>query len=204
MVRVSEFDQDHPALQPFANPQHGDLRSLSVRRWMPILSLSPDAQVLLQSRQGPLVISHSSGQGQFVFVTSTADRAWSDWPQNHLFVPLLRQLTAWLTGQLDAEQSVVSELIDDAGHSPGITQVESSTLVRNVDPAESATGRLGVEQFREAMGLPREAEIDSEAEESNRLTPASAARADEKWPILVWTLLGLLGLELLLASRIHE
>ncbi len=204
LARVSEFDQDHPALQPFANPQHGDLRSLSVRRLMPIESLSPDARVLLQSRHGPLAIAHPTGQGQFVLVTSSADRSWSDWPQNRLFVPLIRQLTAWLTGQLDAEQPVVSELISDARQSPGISRVESSIVVSNVDPAESDTGRLGVDQFREAMGLPSETDINSENEEVRRLTPASAARADEKWPILVWTLLGLLGLELLLSSRIHE
>lgn len=203
LAQVTEFDERHPALRPFANPQHGDLRSLTIRRWMPIESADSESVVLLQSRRRPLAIAHPTGEGQFVLVATSADRSWSDWPQHRLFVPLIRQLAAWLTGQLNAPP-VVAEWITDANHSPGISQVESSIVVRNVEPAESDTGRLGISQFREAIGLPDEPEINAESEEMKQLTPAGVARPDEKWPIVVWGLLGLLGLELLLASRIHE
>ncbi len=204
MARVDEFDPSHPALAPFVDPQQGNLRSLSVRRLMPIESDSPDMDVLMRSRRWPLVVSHDSGKGRFVLVASSADRSWSDWPQNRLFVPLVRQLAAWLTGQLDARQSVLSEIIQRADQEPGITESEGSLIVRNVDPAESDLARLGADQFREAIGLPEESAAIAQSDETRAAIPGGVARPDEKWPILVWALLAVLGMELLLASRVHE
>lgn len=204
IARVSEFEEGHPALTPFAEPEHGDLRSLSVRRLMPIESLDREAEVLLRSRRWPLAVSHPFGKGRLVLVATSADRSWSDWPQHRLFVPLIRQLAAWLTGQLDARQPVLTQLIRDARHSPGIESVDESLIVRNIEPSESEIGRWGAEQFREAIGLPEESTVEEDSEEVKRFTPAGVARSDEKWPWFVWALLGILGLELLLASRVHE
>ncbi len=203
LAAVSEFDREHPALSPFRNPQYGDLRSLKTRRLMPVRSLDAETHVLLDSRRSPLVISHPSGQGRFVFVGTSADRSWNDWPQNRLFVPLVRQLAAWMTGQLDARQPVIHEWITEARQTPGISTDDSSLIVRNIDPVESDIGRFGTDQFREATGLPEEP-LDLEDKRIREFVPAGAARADEKWPILVWILLGVLGIELLLASRTHE
>jgi hypothetical protein len=201
---VTEFASDHPALAPFANPQHGDLRSLSLHRLMPIESLAPDADVLIRSRRWPLVVSRQSGKGQLVLVATSADRSWSDWPQNRLFVPLIRQIAAWLTGQLDARQPVLTEVIKDPLHLPGIGLEDDSFIVRNIEPAESDIGRLGAEQFRDAIGLPKERSVNVDSDETKQFAPAGVARSDEKWPMVVWVLLGVLGLELLLASRVHE
>jgi len=203
-ARVSGFAHDHLALSPFENPQHGDLRSLMVRRLVTLESVDPRSTVLIRSRAWPLVVAHPTGKGQFVFVASSADRSWSDWPQNRLFVPLIRQLAAWLTGQLDANQPVISEIITDARLTPGIEQRETSLVVRNLDPNESDISRLGIDQFREAIGLEAEETSLSDEEEQKKFTPAGAARPDEAWPVIVWVLLGLLGLEMLLASRTHE
>jgi hypothetical protein len=205
IARVIDFDRDHPALAPFADPQHGDLRSMNVRRLMPIQSLAPEAEVLLRSRRWPLVVSRQTGKGQLVLVATSADRSWSDWPQNRLFVPLIRQLAAWLTGQLDPRQPVLNEVILDAQHAPGIVLVDDSLIVRNIEPEESDIGRMGAEQFRDAIGLPKETSANAEADEAKQqFIPAGVARSDEKWPMVVWALLGILGLELLLASRVHE
>ncbi len=204
IARVTEFDHEHPALAAFANPEHGDLRSLSARRFMPIQSLAADADVLLGSRQGPLAISRPTGMGRLVLIATSADRSWSDWPQDRLFVPLIRQLAAWLTGQLDSRQPVTTEVIRDAALSPGILPVDDSFIVRNIDASESDIGRYGIEQFREETGLPPPSSVGFEMDEASRYAPAGVARADEKWPLLVWTLLGILACELLLASRVHE
>jgi hypothetical protein len=204
IARVADFDSEHPALAPFADPQHGNLRSLSLKRLIPIESLAPDAEVLIRSRRWPLVVSRQSGKGHFVLVATSADRSWSDWPQNRLFVPLIRQIAAWLTGQLDSRQSVLTEVIKDADHVPGVELVDESFIVRNIEPAESDIGRLGAEQFRDAIGLPKERSVSFDSDEIKQFAPAGVARSDEKWPMVVWVLLGVLGLELLLASRVHE
>lgn len=203
IVYVRDFDRDHPALQSFADPQHGQLRSLSVRRLMPIEQVPGDAQVLLQGQRWPLAISRDVGQGRIVLFATTADRQWNDWPQSRLFVPLVRQLAAWLTGALDARQSVVTEVITAGDVSPGIQSDAETLVVRNVDARESDISRMGIEQFREAVGLedPDPAALHDEQKE---FEPIGASRSDEKWPWVVWTLLGLLGIEFLLASRVHE
>ena len=121
-----------------------------------------------------------------------------------MFVPLVRQFAAWLTGQLDARQSVVMETIKDAGISPGIEEVSDSLVVRNVDPAESEIGRFGEEQFREAVQLPEKSIVSDEVDLVQQYAPAGVARSDEKWPLVVWMLLGILGVEFMLASRVHE
>jgi len=203
-ANVTDFDRKHPALAPFSDPQHGDLRALGTRRLVPIESLDPNATILLRSRRWPLIISHEAGNGHIVLVMTSADRSWSDWPQSRLFVPLVRQFAAWLTGQLDARQSVVFETIKDASVSPGIEEVSNSLIVRNVDPTESEIGRFGDEQFRKAVQLPEQAIVGDEVDLVQQFAPAGVARSDEKWPFVVWMLLGILGAELLLASRVHE
>ncbi len=204
IARVSNFDHQHPALAAFADPQHGDLRELTAHRLVPIESLDPDAVVLIQSPRGPLVLARQAGKGRIVLVMTSADRSWSNWPQNRLFVPLVRQLAAWLTGQLDRKQPVVAETIAMPGDEPGIQKVGESLLVRNIDPSESEIGRYSEEQFREAVRLPQVASPSEDADRLAQFALAGVARSDEKWPIVVWVLLGILATELLLASRIRE
>ncbi|MCM2372767.1 BatA domain-containing protein [Aporhodopirellula aestuarii] len=204
IASVMRFDEKHPALDIFADTQYGDLRGLRVRRLMPVKSLDTDTKVLMESRRYPLILSHTTGNAHFVLVLTSADRSWSDWPQNRLFVPLVRQLAAWLTGQLDSVQPVSFEVINSAMAAPGIEQLGESVVVRNMDPAESEIARLGEQEFREAIRLPEEAILSEETEMEQQFSPAGVARSDEKWPILIWILLGVLGTELLLASRVHE
>ncbi len=204
IARVSDFDRQHPALAAFADPQHGDLRELTARRLIPVESLDPEAVVLLQSQRWPLVVARQEKKGRIVLVLTSADRSWSDWPQNRLFVPLIRQLASWLTGQLDRKQPVVADTIKSPGVEPGIENVDNSLLVWNVDPSESQIERYSEEQFREAVRLPVAAGPSKDADRLAQFAPAGVARSDEKWPIVVWILLGVLACELLLASRIRE
>jgi hypothetical protein len=136
-------------------------------------------------------------------IATTADRQWNDWPQNRLFVPLIRQLAAWLTGALDERQSVLNEVITAADVSPGIDSDGQTVIVRNVDATESDISRMGVQQFRAAVGLASD-DSESQQQEHEQFEPQGVSRSDEKWPWVVWALMGLLGIEFLLASRVHE
>ncbi|MCA9135445.1 MAG: BatA domain-containing protein [Planctomycetales bacterium] len=203
-ARVVDFDASHPALTPFSDPQHGDLRSLAASRLVPLESIDPACDVLMRSRKWPLLVSHQLGDGRCVLVTTSADRSWNDWPRNRLFVPLVRQLAAWMTGQLDARQNVVAKTIDRPNQTPGIERADNTLIVRSIDPQESQIGRFSVEQFREAVGLPEQSLVTAESDRREQLAPEGALRPDEKWPLLVWTLIGVLACELILASRVHE
>jgi hypothetical protein len=207
-ARVTEFDERHPALLPFVDPQHGDLRRLTVKRLVPLSdwwesSETDDARVLLKSRDEPLIVERPVGTGHLILVATTADREWNDWPQGRLYVPLVRQLAAYLTGQLDPRQPVQTVVITGAGESPGITEEDDVLLVRNPDPRESELQRLTPEQFREAIGLPTDSTPELERQ-AQALAPAGVMRSDEHWPLVVWLLLGVLAAETLLASRVVE
>lgn len=204
VARVNQFDRSHPALDVFGDPQRGDLRSLVTSRLIPVVQVDPASEILVRSRRFPLVISHQTGEGQFVFVATSADRSWSQWPQNRLFVPLVRQVAAWLTGQLDARRPVRGEIIDRPDQEPGIHQIDGSIVAHNVESGESGIGRYGVESFREATGLPEQSLVTTETDRREQFRPEGASRSDEKWPQVVWALLGLLSFELILASRVHE
>lgn len=205
VARVTDFDARHPALHVFADPQHGDLRRLTVKRVVPLSQWwAEDAStVLLTTRDEPLIVERPVGDGRLILVATTADREWNDWPQGRLYVPLVRQLVAYLTGQLDPRQPVQTAVIAAAGESPGITEDNDVLLVRNPDPRESELQRLTPEQFREAIDLPTDSttELDRQAQ---ALAPAGVMRSDERWPLVVWLLLGVLAVETLLASRVVE
>lgn len=203
LANLSEFQPQHPALSTFRDPQYGSLQSLSISRLMPITKLPSGAEVLMRTSQWPLLISRDFGQGHVVLVATTADRQWSDWPQHRLFVPLVRQLAAWLTGRLDVRQPVISETIDDPSLQPGISEESGSIIVRNVDSAESDIRRFGVDQFRDVVGIAP-ADPEAMSQEFKEFEPEGVSRSDERWPRVVWCLLGILGIEILLASRVHE
>ena len=199
-----EFRISHPVFEPFGNLQYGDLRSLRTRRLMPADVTGSDVDVLLGTGKHPLILSQKIGSGQLVLVTTSADRSWSDWPENRLFVPLIRQFSSWLTGQLDAQQPVVTKIVDQRGESAGIESTDGGLIVRNVDAAESDIQRVAAEQFREAVGLRTKDESLEFDGDLSQFTPAGVSRPDEKWPLLVWALSAVLAVEFLLASRVHE
>jgi hypothetical protein len=203
LLRVSSWDAAHPILKPFADPEHGDLRRLSFRRmhrWEP---LDSSAQVLLAVGDQPLMIERSRGQGRVLWWGTSVDRDWSDWPQDRLFVPLIRQTMAYLTDQLGELKTVQTSLVSKPEEIAGIEQTGNVTVVRNLDPRESTLARASADSFRKTLGLPDgEDGAQSEAEAALPI-PQLAQRADETWPLAMWLLLIVLAAETLLASRIH-
>ncbi len=199
-----EVSATHRLFQPFGNLQHGDLRSLRTRRLMPAKVTGSDVEVLLGTGSQPLILSRNVESGRLVLVTTSADRSWSDWPENRLFVPLIRQIASWLTGQLDARQPVTTKMVDQPGESAGIETSDQGLVVRNVPAAESEIRRVAAEQFREKVRLRAEPDSPGIDEDLSQFIPEGVSRPDEKWPILVWLLSFVLGGEFLLASRIHE
>jgi hypothetical protein len=203
LLRVTSWDISHPLLRPFADPQHGDLRRLSFRRMHRWEQLDPTARALINVANLPLLIEHHLDDGQVLWWGTSVDRDWSDWPQDRLFVPLLRQLMAYLTGQLTQQKSVQVAGLDDSHRTAGIDQSGSVTRVRNLDPRESSLARASEEDFRKALGLPTGDQQQPSETAAQVPIPQYAQRADEAWPLAMWFLLGILVAETLLASRVH-
>jgi hypothetical protein len=171
-----------------------------MHRWK---SLDPAARALMAVKDQPLLLERHLGGGRVLWWGTSADRDWNDWPQDRLFVPLVRQMMAYLTDQLSELQSVQTAIVNESKRTAGIEQSGEITRVRNLDPRESSLVRVSAESFRNTLGLPGGEEKSVLAAEAALPTPRLAQRADEVWPLAMWLLLAVLATETLLASRVH-
>jgi len=201
---LQTWNEKHPIFTPFADPQHGDLRRISFRR-ITRLSMKPEdgAKILAaaQSRE-PLLVEKQSGNGRVLVFASTADRKWSDWPQSRLYVPIVHQMIAYLTGRLPENGRLRLEPAGSADQPPGISTSEGNVVVRNLDPAVSQIQRCSEKQFRTEFHLG-EADATAEQKQASMAIPPGTERPDEMWTQIVWILLGVLVVEVFVANRTH-
>jgi hypothetical protein len=202
--RVEQWDREHPVLSPFNDPQQGDLRRLTARRLWPLATLADDSRVLAQMGEHAVLVERPLGKGMCLFMATTADREWTDWPRTRLYVPLVRQLMAYATGQLAQRPAVETQTIDERGLEPGIVDDDGRLIVRNIDPAESDPAKVTVETLLAATGgAPQGPTEDETARTAALVSAPDALRPDEMWTLLAWLLLAVLAVEVLVASRVH-
>jgi hypothetical protein len=201
--RLERWEAAHPVFRPFANPEHGDLRRpafATVTRIAP----DPSARVLATFRGGePALIENSVGRGKVLWFASACDRDWGDWPRGRLYVPLVHQMVAYVSGL--AEGGRVRQLPAGDGLEPGATETDGIVRVVNADPFESDTTRCTPREFARRFGfhLPvsEAGSADAAAQARRPAKPDDRLRSDEVWPWFAAALLGLLLLEQFLANR---
>jgi len=202
--RFADWVKDHPLLSPFADPQHGDLRTLRFRQITRLLA-DPEARVLATTSEGlPLLVEKAAGQGRVIVFAFPADNAWGDWAIHRLYVPLVHQLFGYLTNRLPGTSPV---RFDRAGQgpaqAPGVVINNGRALVRNVDAAESEIERTTAAKLREAYRLPQGTKSDSRDEDGPDALAAMGERPDELWRTVAWVLLVVLVVELFVANRTY-
>lgn len=232
-LRVTSWDERHPLFTPLADPQHGDLRRLEFTRSLPVEQLDEGSRALLRSGPQVLAAETAVGRGRYVYFGSTVDREWSDWPKSRLFVPLTRQLLAYLTDQLSDRSLVETRGMERATDEPGVmlaeaeekgraaakvtsanatSEANSSTdvrgesrwIVRNMDPRESSLDRIEPEELREKLGVAAWTPgALAQSAGLNVTPPPNSLRSDELWTWVAWGVFVLLAAETLLASRVH-
>jgi hypothetical protein len=124
-----------------------------------------------------------------------------------MYVPLVRQLLAYLTDQLSARAAVTDRLVTLPEDKIGIAPVageDGRWTVTNLDPRESALNRVTPEELQLALGGGTEKAEDEPRQAALKIViPPDALRPDEFWTIVAWILLFVLAAETLLASRVH-
>ena len=96
--RLDWWEREHPVLQPFSDPQYGDLQRLAFRGFTE-LKPGEGTKVLARFHHGsPALAERSYGRGKVLWFASSCDRQWSDWPRSRLFVPVVHQLVGYLAG----------------------------------------------------------------------------------------------------------
>ena len=96
--KIDKFDSAHPALQIFSDPIL--LESLkSSRVWGYTRASARGKSAVVSLANGdPLLVEQKIGDGKVIFVTTTADRDWTDLPLKTVYLPLIQSLTQYLAG----------------------------------------------------------------------------------------------------------
>lgn len=198
--RLDTWDKDHPVMQPFDDPQHGDVRRLAFRGIIPIKP-SADSIVVASFRGGqPALVERSCGKGRTLLFASSCDRQWTDWPRSRLYVPMLHQMLGYLTGLAEGGPIRQTMIENVAETESGIYQRDRYWDVVNPGPRESEVDRTTVSDFANRFGL----QVAENEETSSIRTTESAGveiRESEIWPVFLLALIAILGLESLLANR---
>jgi len=198
--RLERWDVQHPVFKPFADPEHGDLRRPA---FTAITRIKPDreARVLASFRGGePALLERTKGRGKVLWFTSACDRAWGDWPRGRMYLPMLHQLVAYVSGLAEGGRIRLEIAGDD--RKPGVALSEGLVHVVNADPLESETARCTPKEFAGRFGfrLPEPAAPAVAGQSTPRIAD-ERLRSDEIWPWLALTVVGLLLVENFLANR---
>ena len=141
-----------------------------------------------------------------MYFGSTADREWTELPRTPMYVPLMRQLLAYLTDQLSDRAIVSSGFVSNAHKSAGITPTQEDVarlIVTNIDPRESTLERITSQDLNKLTGTTTEKNSKEDRAIIGLKLPPDSLRPDEIWMNVAWILLAVLGLETLLAGRVH-
>jgi hypothetical protein len=228
--RLTKWNLTHPVMQPFSDPQHGDLRRLIFAAYSHV-ACSPDVEVLASFNTGdPAIIERKVGEGSAIWVTVSCGRDWSDWSRSRLFLPLLHQLLGYEVGLtqggrvrtrvIDNEQktSLPGDISPEAELQaaatlkstdaklfsnrsvPAVYQFERFGEVVNTSPRESDVERCTRQEFEDRFA------VKFEDEEGPSVRAGSDAghvdfQRDEVWPWVASALLMVLLLEGFVGNR---
>ncbi|MBI5388370.1 MAG: VWA domain-containing protein [Verrucomicrobia bacterium] len=100
--RLREFQPDAPMFAVFRQPNSGNLAIPEFTRRF-AANLTAGAAVRASFDDGvPLIAERRVGAGRVVWVNTSADTAWSDWPKHKTFVPWLHAVARYLSGRAGA------------------------------------------------------------------------------------------------------
>ena len=202
--RLDRWETHHPVFQPFADPEHGDLRRPAfdtITRIEP----DPNARVLaLVPRRRAGAPGAGQGRGKVLWFASACDRSWSGWPRSRLYLPMVHQMLAYACGPDRGRPGPLGDRRRPAeiGHrrgrrprprgQPRPARVRHGPMhARKSSPAASAS----------ASPRPSRRVEPSDHTDTARAVGDARLRSDELWPWMAMTLIGLLLAESFLANR---
>lgn len=223
--RITSVSAGGRMLQPFEDPQRGDLSRLSFEKVLPI-TVRDRAEILARfDQERPALTQHVLGQGRVAWFLSSADTSWGNWPTSPLYLPLVQQMAADLlnlTGegrirfrtlgdedpgprQDSTGNTRVTEVglrsspagPDQLGFSqPGFQQGEDALYVVNGSSRESDPTRVEPEVFAEQFDLRLAGATNAMVSPS-----VDGESRRELWPWLAAAAFVLLVVEFALANR---
>jgi hypothetical protein len=197
---IESWDQTHEALRRFAGGDRGDLRGVLLRDAFSI-EAGPDWTVLASLDNGhPILLARELGKGRGLVFANPLTRAWSDFPTQRIFLPLMKEWFTWLT-RCSPDQDAAREIAPGLKESRPIGTYESGGPLEVVapDPTEMDVTVADEAFARRALGLPDE-KAPVPVGEDLRL-PKFRERQNEIWPWIALALLALLIFETVLSDQ---
>lgn len=223
--RITSVSAGGRMLQPFEDPQRGDLSRLSFDKLLPV-TVSDRTEILARFDQNrPALTQHVLGQGRVAWFLSSADTSWGNWPTSPLYLPLVQQMAADLlnlTGEGPIRFRTIGD--EDPGRrhdstgDPKVTEVALRSLPAGPDPFGFA--QPGFQPRKDALYVvngaskesdPTRVEPEAFAEQfdlrlagmTNAMVSASVDGESRKelWPWLAAAVFVLLVVEFALANR---
>ncbi len=227
--RIDQWDDKHPLIRPFADPQHGDLRRLAFRGYTEDRGPSGDRRKAGRTprehsvpgpepgREGPGGIPRRGpgdpgtavrpGDGG-VWFTSTCDRGWGEWPSSRLYLPLVHQIVGEPLG-LNEGGPVRPTLIDAAAPAearPEVARRPQSQPGHQPEPAGVGDRPVHKRRIRGTVSAHPGGEAGGAPRppgqrRRRRALAATDLRQDEQWHWAAVVLVGLMLLESFVANR---
>jgi hypothetical protein len=211
---LGEIDFTHPLFVPFANPRYNDFTKIHFWQHQPVkLKDAAATRVLARFDNGdPALLERTLGKGRLLMLTSSWSPDDSQLAVSSKFVPLIGSLLDLACGSTRPMQGVlVGEVVSSTGDeaaptkafdSPGIHQLGTETIAVNLDPAESDTALLRMEQL-DQLGV-KPGQSPSRAERLARIRQQRDTELEGRQKVWRWLLVACLVLligETLWAAR---
>ncbi len=149
---IGNWDREHKALSLFKSLEYGSLTSLVFNE---TFNLKPNdnAKVLASlNDENPVITEVSYGKGKVVVVAGSATRNHSDWVVSRMFLPLIRELGLYLTGESERMQKAKTAVSSIWDVYSDRTDSLSQAVV-NFNLEESQVACVSKEEFLNALRI---------------------------------------------------
>lgn len=195
---LAAVDARHPLLRGFSGQS-----SLSLVKFQKVSSIRADGcDTLARFTTGEAaLVDCESGAGRSLIFASDLDNAWNDFPRHATFLPFVHEAMRYLSAVRRSSDYLVGAAPAGVSPSPGVTLMAGpghtlQLATVNVDPAESASSRLTLQEFESAVAR------DAAPGES---VPRAAATDEEDrqhlWRYVLAIMIAVLAVESLVATR---
>jgi hypothetical protein len=219
--RIVSISSRGSMLEPFRDPQHGDLGRLAFSALLKT-DVDPSTHVVAWfDHERPALTEHTLGKGRVAWFLSSADNRSSNWTTSPLYLPLVQQMAADLldmtgegpirfrsVGDLIASDATpsfqpasVKNPVADAAEAlyfdqPGFQTRDNAVFAINSLAKESDTARVDAQSFVNHFGL-----VPASDEGLVAAVAVEAQRRNELWPWLAALLVVFLVVEFCLSNR---
>lgn len=201
-MAIDQWNLQHPALSVFKERSGDGLNSIVFHQNFLFEGYQSHHIIASYSDGTPAIMEMDLGKGRIIVVSNPVNRDWTDWSIGRLFLPLIQELSYYLTDGIKAVGKPEYTHCQLLMHpQPGIY---NDSLVVNPDLQEQDISTVSVDEFYETLGINPSQEAILSQHEITRPKVLGEERLKEWTPILAFILAGLLLIELTISYALKK